>query len=130
VAKSEWRSSSELIESARRILAAESPMTIRQLFYRLVSLPPYAAGHIPNTKRAYAKVVRLMTKTRLEEDPRIDWEWIVDRSRSEYIPVSGLTPRSTARPSARGTERTIGSYSRATSRFGARRMPWWAVLSR
>jgi hypothetical protein len=93
VAKSEWRSSSELIESARRILAAESPMTIRQLFYRLVSLPPYAAGHIPNTKRAYAKVVRLMTKTRLEEDPRIDWEWIVDRSRSEYMPSVWLNAK-------------------------------------
>jgi len=59
------------------ILKKEHPMTIRQLFYRLVS------GHIiENCSRDYHRVIRLMTRAR--KDGRVDYDWIVDRSRASY----------------------------------------------
>src|SRR5713226_1688090 len=52
-------------------------MTIRQLFYRLVS-----QGLIPNDRKHYQFVSRIMTKAR--DDGRIPFEYITDRSRPEY----------------------------------------------
>jgi hypothetical protein len=57
-----------------------SPMTIRQLFYRLVSL-----GALENSRPDYVKVSRIMTIAR--NDGRVDWEAIVDRSRADYAPT-------------------------------------------
>jgi hypothetical protein len=37
MARGEWQSTTELIDAAVLVLKAEHPMTIRQLFYRLVS---------------------------------------------------------------------------------------------
>jgi hypothetical protein len=54
-------------------------MTIRQLFYRLVS-----AGKIENNRKCYQLVSRVMTKAR--NDGRCDFDFIVDRSRPEYRP--------------------------------------------
>ena len=68
-----------LIEAALVILEEEHPMTIRQLFYRLVS-----AEYIENTRADYQKVSRIMTKAR--DDGRCPFEWIVDRSRPVYAP--------------------------------------------
>ena len=79
MAKSELLRTRQLIEAAVTILDEENPMTIRQLFYRLVSV-----GQIQNNRGDYQKVSRAMTTAR--DDGRIDWEWIVDRSRSEYVP--------------------------------------------
>lgn len=79
MAKAETNRTRRLIDAAVRILAEESRMTIRQLFYRLVS-----AEHIENTRADYQKVSRVMTGAR--GDGRCHYEWIVDRSRPEYSP--------------------------------------------
>ena len=68
-----------MIDSAVVILEEENPMTIRQLFYRLVSV-----GEIPNDRASYQLVSRLMTKAR--DDGRCEFDWILDRSRPEYAP--------------------------------------------
>jgi hypothetical protein len=80
MAQAEWKESTDLINAAVRILEAENPMTIRQLFYRLVSIHA-----IMNETSDYQKVIRLMTKAR--KDGRVDYDWIVDRSRASYKSV-------------------------------------------
>jgi len=77
MAKGEWEHTTRLINAAASILEKEQPMTIRQLFYRLVS-----AGAIPNDQKHYQLVIRTMTKAR--DDGRISFEHIVDRSRPKY----------------------------------------------
>jgi hypothetical protein len=77
VAKSEWAKTTKLIDAAVGILEDQHPMTIRQLFYRLVS-----TGLVTNDKKHYQMVIRLMTTARL--DGRCDFDYIVDRSRPEY----------------------------------------------
>jgi hypothetical protein len=79
MAISEWRSTTELVEAALKILKVQFPMTIRQLFYGLVSI-----GRILNNRASYQTVSRVMTKAR--NDGRCDFDWIVDRSRPEYSP--------------------------------------------
>jgi len=68
-----------LVNAAIAILNKEQPMTIRQLFYRLVS-----AGAVPNDQGHYQLVSRVMTKAR--DDERIPFDYIVDRSRPTYEP--------------------------------------------
>ena len=63
-----------LVDAAFGILGAEQPMTLRQLFYRMVSLEL-----ILNEQRAYKRVIDHVGKAR--ERGVIPWEWIVDRSR-------------------------------------------------
>lgn len=75
----ENRKTTRLIAAAVEILDAESPMTIRQLFYRLVS-----RGLIPNDRKHYQLVSRVMTKAR--DDGRCSFDHIVDRSRPQYSP--------------------------------------------
>jgi len=77
MAKGEWKKTTRLIEAAVNILEQENPMTIRQLFYRLVSV-----AEIENCLRDYQRVSIAMTKAR--EDGRVPYEWIVDRSRATY----------------------------------------------
>lgn len=77
--RGESRASVRLIDAAASILEQEHPMTIRQLFYRLVG-----TGQIDNTKQEYQRVSRLMTIAR--RDGRCEYGWIVDRSRPEYTP--------------------------------------------
>lgn len=79
MAQAEWTKTTSLISQAVEILEQEYPMTIRQLFYRLVS-----AGVIPNDRSSYQLVSRVMTTAR--KDYRCPWEYIVDRSRPEYVP--------------------------------------------
>jgi len=79
MAQGEWESTRQLIEEAAAILAEQSPMTIRQLFYRLVSI-----GAIENSRDDYQPVSTVMTKAR--NDGRIGFNAIVDRSRPEYMP--------------------------------------------
>ncbi|MGA3316624.1 MAG: hypothetical protein ABSC64_09325 [Candidatus Korobacteraceae bacterium] len=79
MARGEWESTTRLIEQAAEILAAENPMTIRQLFYRLVSI-----AVIDNSRADYQRVSSLLTKAR--NDGRVDFDHIVDRSRPEYMP--------------------------------------------
>ena len=75
--RGEGKASTKLISTAISILTEEHPMTIRQLFYRLVS-KHVIKNHISD----YQKVIRLMTKAR--KDSRVAYRWIVDRSRSSY----------------------------------------------
>lgn len=77
MAKGEWVATTRIIEAAAEILAAEFPMTLRQCFYRLVSMEI-----IQNTRRDYQALSRILTKAR--GDGRIEYEWLVDRSRPLY----------------------------------------------
>jgi len=79
VSGSEWQATAQRIQDAYDILESENPMTVRQLFYRLVS-----KGLITNCQAHYSRVSRDCTKAR--KDGRIDWEWIVDRTRPTYSP--------------------------------------------
>jgi len=80
MAKAETQRITNLIDEAIEILDQESPMTIRQLFYRLVSV-----GSLENNRSDYVKVSRIMTIAR--NDGRVDWDAIVDRSRADYAPT-------------------------------------------
>ena len=73
----ENRKTTALIDAAISILAEQNPMTIRQLFYRLVS-----KQRVPNNLASYQLVSRIMTKCR--DDGRCPFEWIADRSRPVY----------------------------------------------
>lgn len=79
MAKGEWARTTQIITEAAEILEAEYPMTLRQCFYRLVS-----RGVIENTRRDYQSLSTILTKAR--NDGRVDFEWIVDRSRPAYAP--------------------------------------------
>ena len=73
----ENRKTTALIDAALGILAEQNPMTVRQLFYRLVSI-----NVIPNDLASYQRVSQVMTKAR--DDGRCPFEWIADRSRPIY----------------------------------------------
>lgn len=79
MAKGEWIKTTQLIEAAVGVLEIENPMTIRQLFYRLVSV-----GSLTNSRADYQRLSVVMSKARNEG--RCDFDWIVDRSRPEYSP--------------------------------------------
>lgn len=79
MARGQWTATAELVERAVQILSAEQPMTVRQLFYRLVS-----DQALENSVRDYKKLSRVMTDAR--ESAQVPFEWIVDRSRPTYTP--------------------------------------------
>src|SRR5690242_15829915 len=79
MAKGEWDKTKNLIAAAVDILAEENPMTVRQLFYRLVSV-----GELTNSRADYQRLSVVMSKAR--QDGRCEYDWIVDRSRPEYRP--------------------------------------------
>ena len=79
MARGRWTATTELVERAEQILSAEQPMTIRQLFYRLVSVQA-----LENSGPEYKKLSRVMTAAR--ECGQVPFEWIVDRSRPTYTP--------------------------------------------
>ena len=64
----------ELIESARAVLAEYHPMTVRQVFYQLVSRLV-----LENTEQQYKQLSRHLTTAR--EEGIIPDEWIEDRTR-------------------------------------------------
>jgi hypothetical protein len=59
VAKSEWKSTTDIVDAAVEVLEAENPMTLRQCFYRLVSL-----GILENTRAKYQSLSVILTKAR------------------------------------------------------------------
>src|SRR5713101_6260589 len=79
MSRREWNKTARIVEEAREILSAEFPMTLRQCFYRLVSREV-----IQNSRRDYQMLSRILTKAR--NDGRIDFAWLVDRSRPTYSP--------------------------------------------
>lgn len=62
-------------------LKRERPMTLRQLFYRLVS-----AGELSNTQVEYKRLGKVMT--RLREAGDVPFSWMVDHVRSTLKPSS------------------------------------------
>jgi hypothetical protein len=61
------------------VIAEDPPMTVRQVFYRLV-----VAGAVEKTEAAYqGTVIRLLTEMRLDGD--IPFDWIIDESRRRRI---------------------------------------------
>ncbi|HEX9412404.1 MAG TPA: hypothetical protein VF916_02785, partial [Ktedonobacterales bacterium] len=63
-----------IIDEAREILAAFHPMTLRQVFYQLVSRQA-----VENTQGRYDAVGDALVAAR--KDGSIPWEWIEDRTR-------------------------------------------------
>jgi hypothetical protein len=70
-----------LVLAATEILERERPMTLRQLYYRLIS-----AGVLHNDQKEYKRLGNVMT--RLREDGRVPRTWIVDHVRSTLKPSS------------------------------------------
>lgn len=64
----------DLIAEAYRVLESHHPMTLRQVFYRLV-----AAQVIENRQNRYKSLGRALVRAR--QDGSIPWEWIEDRLR-------------------------------------------------
>lgn len=79
MAQGEWKETKQAISEMLAILEGEHPMTVRQLFYRLVS-----SGALENSLGAYQRVSRLITKAR--RDDRCPYDYLVDRSRPTYTP--------------------------------------------
>jgi hypothetical protein len=72
----------ELRDAIYDLVAAEEPMTVRQVFYRLVS-----AGLIAKTEAEYKQTVcRLLAKMRLEGE--LPFYWIADNTRWTRKPAS------------------------------------------
>jgi hypothetical protein len=65
----------ELIGAALEILGQDGPMTLRQLFWRLVS-----AGEMHNDVESYGHLGQIISK--VLEEGRCSSEWIVDQSRA------------------------------------------------
>jgi hypothetical protein len=70
-----------LLTAAVQVLEAEQPITLRGLFYRLVS-----SGHLNNTQKEYKRLGRTMTSAR--EGGDVPFAWIVDHVRSTLKPSS------------------------------------------
>ena len=71
----------ELCRRAVAALEAERPMTLRQLFYRMVS-----AGALANSQKEYKRLGNVMTKLREAGD--VPLTWLVDHVRSTLKPSS------------------------------------------
>src|ERR1051325_6736576 len=63
-----------IIEAARTVLAAHNPMTVRQVYYQLVSRQV-----VENNRNRYQAVSDAIVKAR--QQGMIPWEWIEDRLR-------------------------------------------------
>jgi hypothetical protein len=69
----------EIKKAIRAVIRKDPPMTVRQVFYQLVT-----RGVIEKTEAEYqATVIRLMTDMRLSGELR--WDWVVDESRRRRI---------------------------------------------
>ena len=71
------RASLAYLEKVKQVLVSLKeywPLTLRQVYYRLV-----AAGTIENNLAEYSKLSRILTKARL--DGLVSWESMEDRSR-------------------------------------------------
>ncbi len=70
-----------IADQAIELLKAEQPMTLRQLFYRLIS-----AGELENHKTQYRRLCKIMS--RLRESCWIPRTWLVDHTRATLKPSS------------------------------------------
>lgn len=76
------RSNQKLAREGIAIMTRERPMTLRALFYRLIS-----AGHLENSNSAYQRLIRVMTAVREAGDVPITG-WLVDSVRNTLKPSS------------------------------------------
>jgi hypothetical protein len=77
-----FRTKNQALHSAAiEALEQERPMTLRQLYYRLIS-----AGALCNDQKEYKRLLHLMT--RLREAGEVPRSWIVDHVRSTLKPSS------------------------------------------
>jgi hypothetical protein len=77
VAQAEWKQTTDLIAAAIGILEEQNPMTVRQLFYQLVSI-----AFIENSAPDYKRVSRAMTIARQDERVPYDWKtWPAPKKR-------------------------------------------------
>jgi len=76
----------QLIDQAYAILAADNPMTVRQVYYQLV-----ARLVVPNCQASYDRVQRMLVDARNEGD--IPMEWIEDRLRKGRGSLHGYVSR-------------------------------------
>ena len=77
MAQNAWRKTTEL-SRRREILMVEQPMTLRQLFYRLVSVEQLA-----NSRADYQRLSQSCLVPAGREDPL---DWIVDAA-VQYAPI-------------------------------------------
>jgi hypothetical protein len=70
------KTSLDLLEACKKIIAAVQPITVRGVCYRLFVAKLIDSMEIRNTQ----KISRLLTWAR--EEGEIEWEWIVDESRA------------------------------------------------
>lgn len=68
------KKTADIIETARDLLSGHNPMTVRQVYYQLVS-----RQLIENSKSSYQSVSNALVTARREEI--ISWDWIDDRLR-------------------------------------------------
>ncbi len=64
----------KIIQASRKVLAEQHPMTVRQVYYQLVSRQV-----IDNSRNQYHAVSRALVSAR--QEGIIPWEWIEDRLR-------------------------------------------------
>ncbi len=64
-----------VLQHAKEVLAEDHPMTVRQVYYRMVALKV-----VPNKKGAYKQVQEVLNDARLALE--IPFEWIEDRGRN------------------------------------------------
>jgi len=74
------RKTQHLIDTARTILAEHCPMTVRQVYYQLVSRQV-----IENNRSQYQAVSRALVEAR--QHGAIPWDWIEDRTRRPRTPA-------------------------------------------
>jgi hypothetical protein len=82
------------------VLVDEQPLTLRQLYYRLVS-----ADAIPKTEAGYGTVKRLLLD--LRESGRVPWSWVVDNTRWVTAPDTYSGPEQALRAAARFYRRDL-----------------------
>jgi hypothetical protein len=98
MALNEWDKTTKLIEACQKVLSREWPVTIRQLFYRMIGMEG-----ITNDSKSYKLISRVITKAR--RDQRCAREWICDRTRPTYEPNVWSNPRDYAEAVKRGYRR-------------------------
>ena len=109
------------------VIGADPPMTVRQVFYQLVS-----RGVIEKTDEAYkGTVVRLMADMRLEGELR--WSWVIDETRRRritetYDNVEGAL-EATAKFYRRSALRAAGDYVEIWCEKDALAGALWEVTS-
>lgn len=88
-------------EAMLAVLEEDHPMTVRQVFYRLVSL-----GAIGKTETEYkATVVRLLTEMRLEGE--VPFDWLADNTRWMRKPPTFSSLESALRRTAEAYRRSV-----------------------